>query len=182
MSRLRAAYLAGDSMGKFENIIGRRFGRLTVISDEGTDGHYHYWRCQCDCGKEIVARTASLKNGNTKSCGCIRVDIAKKARENQKFNSEVSSFIQHDRVDGTRISTLKRKSVRADNSSGCTGVNWDKNRSMWNVRIYLKGKYICVGRFQKLDEAIAARKAAEDKYYKPIIDKYEEEHNGREDK
>lgn len=168
-------------MGKFENIIGHRFGRLTVISDEGTDGHYHYWRCRCDCGNEITVRTASLKNGNTKSCGCIRTDLSKKVRENNKFIINSHKFIENDRIDGTRVSTLKRKSVRSDNSSGCTGVNWDKNRKKWNVRLYLKGKYICIGRFDDLDEAIAARKDAEDKYYKPIIDKYEEEHNdGRE--
>ena len=29
------------------------------------------WLCQCDCGKEVIVRGASLTTGNTKSCGCL---------------------------------------------------------------------------------------------------------------
>ena len=32
-----------------------------------------YWRCQCDCGKELIRRQADLKSGYTKSCGCMRL-------------------------------------------------------------------------------------------------------------
>ena len=34
------------------------------------------WLCKCDCGNEINVPASSLKTGNTKSCGCYRVDIA----------------------------------------------------------------------------------------------------------
>jgi len=52
------------------NIIGKKFGRLTVIK-------YHkrsHWKCVCDCGNNSIVRGADLKSGNTKSCGCFRVD------------------------------------------------------------------------------------------------------------
>ena len=33
------------------DLLGQRFGRLTVIERAGSDKHYHaHWRCQCDCG------------------------------------------------------------------------------------------------------------------------------------
>lgn len=58
-------------MGKKLNLIGQRFGRLTVIK-EHKKGTNYYWICRCDCGnitKPIYA--PSLKRGLTKSCGCI---------------------------------------------------------------------------------------------------------------
>ena len=57
--------------------------KLTVIhqvEDHITSGGYHYaqWLCKCQCGTEIVTRGAYLKNGNTKSCGCTKIEWAKK--------------------------------------------------------------------------------------------------------
>ena len=53
---------------KLRDLAGKKFGRLTVISKEGT----RRWLCQCDCGNTTICHGASLKNGNTKSCGCFR--------------------------------------------------------------------------------------------------------------
>jgi len=54
------------------NMIGKKFGRLTVISHISRIKGY---KCQCDCGKETIARTFSLKNGSHKSCGCLMREI-----------------------------------------------------------------------------------------------------------
>jgi hypothetical protein len=61
---------------------GDRFGRLTVIRKDGvhkkpcgtTQSKY---LCKCDCGKEISVLMQNLKNGNTKSCGCLSAEIKK---------------------------------------------------------------------------------------------------------
>ncbi len=47
------------------------------------------------------------------------------------------------------------------NTSGVTGVAWDKRASRWQARIGLNGKQKYLGYFDSLDEAVAARKAAE---------------------
>lgn len=55
-----------------EDIIGRKFGRLTVISYIGyIPKNRHMYLCKCDCGncKEITRN--SLIKGSTKSCGCL---------------------------------------------------------------------------------------------------------------
>src|SRR5271163_1397600 len=55
--------------GKFQNLVGRVFGELTVLRREGTSSPV-MWRCLCACcGKESVTRAASLTQGLTKSCG-----------------------------------------------------------------------------------------------------------------
>jgi len=59
-------------MGTTIDLIGKKFNRLTVISREGrSPSNKIMWKCLCDCGKILDIIGASLKNGNTKSCGCL---------------------------------------------------------------------------------------------------------------
>lgn len=51
------------------------------------------------------------------------------------------------------------------NNSGCTGVSWYKKANKWRARIQVKNKEIHLGLFEKLDDAIKARKEAEIKYF-----------------
>lgn len=59
-------------MAKLINLIGKRFGRLSPIKVVGKDkwGDYR-WLCMCSCGNEKIISGNSLRNGNTKSCGCL---------------------------------------------------------------------------------------------------------------
>lgn len=58
-----------------KNLIGQKFGRLTVISKsqrKDTSGNY-YWFCDCECGtKNHEVSGHHLVQGNISSCGCIR--------------------------------------------------------------------------------------------------------------
>lgn len=49
------------------NAVGLKYGLLTVVSQSG-----QYWTCQCDCGGSKTVAGANIKNGGTRSCGCIR--------------------------------------------------------------------------------------------------------------
>jgi len=57
------------------DLVGKKFNRLTVISlshrKHNNNGSIIYWKCLCDCGKYIITVANSLKNGHTKSCGCL---------------------------------------------------------------------------------------------------------------
>ena len=70
------------------DMIGQRFGRLVVISKAekpvGSNRRRNYWLCQCDCGKQKVVASDKLLNGDTKSCGCLKIELAKKKLENYK--------------------------------------------------------------------------------------------------
>jgi hypothetical protein len=61
------------------DITGQRFGRLTVVAEHGWDRGQRmlYWRCLCDCGGETIASHKNLRSGNTKSCGCLRIEMGK---------------------------------------------------------------------------------------------------------
>lgn len=59
-------------MGKFVDLTGMKFNRLTVRNYFGRGkSNCALWLCDCECGKTTVVRTAELKNGHTKSCGCL---------------------------------------------------------------------------------------------------------------
>lgn len=59
------------------DLTGKHFGRLTVISEAYSDGKHLYWKCRCDCGHELVVCGDSLKQGRTKSCGCLNSEMVK---------------------------------------------------------------------------------------------------------
>jgi len=67
-------------MGKFIDITGQKFSRLTALSCEGADNSGRIrWACECDCGKSVVVPSASLRSGNTQSCGCLQREKAAKS-------------------------------------------------------------------------------------------------------
>ncbi|HDY68331.1 MAG TPA: hypothetical protein ENH85_11145 [Candidatus Scalindua sp.] len=55
---------------------GRRFGRLLVREYHG--GKASYWQAICDCGTEKLIASISLRNGDSKSCGCLNRELIKK--------------------------------------------------------------------------------------------------------
>ena len=60
-----------------KNLIGKKFGQLTVIEDINKIGNGRYYKCECDCGNIIVVSSNSLTTHNTRSCGCFRNDHTK---------------------------------------------------------------------------------------------------------
>jgi hypothetical protein len=67
---------------RYENLTGQRFGRLVVVEECGiSNKRNQVWKCRCDCGNEIKTEAYRLKNGTTKSCGCLQKDKAKEMCE-----------------------------------------------------------------------------------------------------
>ena len=77
-------YKEGNNLKKVE-MIGKRFGRLTVIEEGPKRGKDFSWVCRCDCGnmtKPLLG--GNLRSGHTKSCGCLHVNHGK---HNEKLYS-----------------------------------------------------------------------------------------------
>lgn len=58
------------------SLVGKRFGRLEVISFAGIVNRNSTWLCRCDCGKEVVLKDHKLVTGHTRSCGCLQAETA----------------------------------------------------------------------------------------------------------
>ena len=59
-----------------KDITGVKFGRLTAMYVSGkSKSRECIWHCLCDCGNEVDVRGSSLRDGKTKSCGCLVHDM-----------------------------------------------------------------------------------------------------------
>lgn len=68
------------------DLTGQIFGKLTVIAptdQRGSTGGVK-WLCKCSCGNEVIVKASNLRNGTTKSCGCLRKERA--IEMNKKYN------------------------------------------------------------------------------------------------
>ncbi len=58
-------------------IEGKRFGRLVAVGFGSTDRHGKArWLVKCDCGQRLTVKATSLVTGNTRSCGCLKRQLA----------------------------------------------------------------------------------------------------------
>ena len=54
------------------NLVGKKFGRLTVVKLAYIKNGRTYWKCKCQCGNIHFAKGVFLTFGCTKSCGCLQ--------------------------------------------------------------------------------------------------------------
>ena len=64
-------------MMPLEDLTGKVFGRLTVFPERKMKPTM--WRCSCSCGSTLYVRAATLKSGESKSCGCLQKELASAA-------------------------------------------------------------------------------------------------------
>lgn len=83
---------------KMIDISGNRYGRLLVVGYAGIirskkSGHTAtLWNCKCDCGNELTVPRYRLTSGNTRSCGCLKVDTnARRCTTHGKSKSKLYS-------------------------------------------------------------------------------------------
>lgn len=64
-----------------KDLVGQRFGRLTVISEveERRNGKIQ-WLCVCACGNTKTVSSQGLIRGTVKSCGCYRRECTRNRR------------------------------------------------------------------------------------------------------
>ena len=85
----------------------------------------------------------------------------------------VVDHINHNKLDNrkanlrtcTQIQNCRNKSMHKNNTSGTTGVSFSKYFNKWHSYICTNGCQILLGYFDNIEDAIAARKEAEEKYF-----------------
>ncbi len=68
-------------MPKRFDLTEKTFGRLHVTGLLGSAPDKQLlWHCVCRCGEELAVPSRSLRSGNTRSCGCLRREVAPTTR------------------------------------------------------------------------------------------------------
>jgi len=54
-------------------------GRLTALRCVDFDEKWRYakWECICDCGKVVIVPRGSFLSGHSRSCGCLKAELAR---------------------------------------------------------------------------------------------------------
>lgn len=114
------------------DLMGKTFGRLTVIERGPSSKGRSRWRCSCVCGAEKLVYASSLLTGNTTSCGCLRVETTSKRClvdiSGKRFGRLVAQHRVGDETDGARwlfqcdcgrTKVIRSKDVRRGATSSC---------------------------------------------------------------
>ena len=106
------------------SLIGKRFDRLTVRKKlkKRYFGNV-MWECVCDCGAIKDVDSLSLKTGNTRSCGCLKVEIMnyKKGVNHYNYNKNLT--------DEERLKNRYQLSVG--------------NSRIWSQNVFQRDNYTC---------------------------------------
>ena len=156
------------------DLTGKRFGNLVVIGLDHKEQHlygserkriFYYWKCKCDCGQEISVEGNHLKEGRIKDCEDLK-------RNANKSYTQIGNEFKKANIlkEGTRLDYLV--GISKANTSGIRGVDYSKEKNKYRARIRFKGKEYHLGYFDTIEKAENARKVAEEKFYKPILEKY----------
>jgi group I intron endonuclease len=126
-------------------MLGLVFGRLTVVGDAptGNSGH-HMCRCVCVCGSEIITQATNLRNGNTKSCGCLKIGSGRRERDIIDESKKVMIYRIINTVTGksyigqTSVSIDRRMKhhvhmAMAGNKNGCRLLHNSIRKHGWPV-------------------------------------------------
>jgi hypothetical protein len=63
-------------MSRLIDLTGCIFSRLTVLSRAGSNPQGQpIFFCQCTCGKQTKVQARALRNGQTRSCGCLAREL-----------------------------------------------------------------------------------------------------------
>jgi hypothetical protein len=77
-------------MSRRLDLTGQRFGRLTAVRRERRAGGRPWWLCTCDCGNNHLAKVGNLRNGATKSCGCLQRELASARKRTHGHSPAIS--------------------------------------------------------------------------------------------
>lgn len=133
-------------------MIGKRFGRLLVIEENGkaSDGSYLY-KCKCDCGNIHTANGCKLRDGSVKSCGCLQKELlAQRSKKTIKWE-----MIDEKTVKGT-TNNLSGIDFYIDYEDfiKCKDICWSAQYSEKSHTYYIHGKTSYKGQCEYLHRFI----------------------------
>lgn len=138
------------------DITGQTFGELTALyPTDKRAGRTVIWHFRCSCGQEIDRSLVSIDRGVQRG---DHITCGSPAHTPAHFQ------------DGTHLGLISSAVTYSTNSSGVRGVCFRKDSGKWLAYIYFQGKRHSLGLYATLEEAAAARKAAEEKFFAPVLE------------
>ena len=160
-------YINKNDRGK--DLSGQIFGNYQVIGDTGKRTKQKgkiYLVKRLDNGEYEEVQSINLTRGH--ATGYVRSEDGRRQAKNSmnELNKNREDYLEKRGYKDGTTTWAKNIKTPINNTSGHKGVNKIKRSGRWRAYIFYKGKQIHLGVFQNIEEAIEARKAAEEKYFK----------------
>jgi hypothetical protein len=134
---------------RIPNLIGQKFGLLTVIEQIGPSSYGTLWLCRCECGKETKKTTAVLRDKIRKlrSCGCMQTEWLRLAHLKPKgesaFNTTFAIYNQRAKNANYKF-TLSKKEFKKITQQSCYYCGSEPSSGKFREKYY-NGAYIYNG-------------------------------------
>lgn len=133
------------TQGKFALVDDEDFEELNKYKWSTLKHTHTYYACRVYKKYMILMHRVVLKAKKGEICDHINRNGLNNTRSNLRI--------------ATRRQNAINSKINARNTSGHTGVSWDKSRKKWVVRSKINGKYLYLGRYNNKDLAIEAYEA-----------------------
>ncbi len=167
---LRSGRQKSCGCGRMRDLTGQRFGSLVALERSERyvtrkDGRKKYlWKCVCDCGETVYRLPEKLDaEGNCLCKKCQDKKAVAAMLENAGF------------VDGTQVSRIRDMKPTAACKSGVRGVFFNSRSRKWRAMLRFRRKNIYLGEYADFNQAVEARKEAEEKYFQSFLEEYDRE-------
>lgn len=153
---------------KSPDLTGKVFGKLTILgrSEKRNPRGARttpQWECRCECRAITYKATDTLTNPDLSMCpACAAKYAVEKARAAAGF------------VDGTQLAKIRDMTPSAANTSGCRGVYYEGKYDRWRAEIRFQRKRYYLGTYKKKEDAIKARRRAEEELYGSFLESYKQ--------
>ena len=135
-------------MSKKQDLIGCKFGKLTIIEEVRDQNNRLKLKCKCECGGETITTSDKLKTGHTKSCGCLQKqrsleNLSKKPDNTvdrtgirygrliairNTYKKQGSNFIWECQCDCGNVIEVNGKSLESGGTQSCGCLQKEKSR------------------------------------------------------
>ncbi len=101
---------------RIKSMIGKRFGRLRVLSIYKKTKHSNYkYKCQCDCGNTSFPPYSSLISGQSLSCGCLRKESMPRGKKHHNWNPILTDKERNRNRDEIQLKKIRKWIFNRDN-------------------------------------------------------------------
>lgn len=142
---------------RYQDLIGKKFQRLTVIDvvggkkKENVKRTYTYVLCRCECGNTCEIEIFDLLNGSTLSCGCLFLERSQKL--GRAFGKDRTTR------EKARVSNILNPNPRKNNrTTGVKNITYSPKLNSYRVQITRRGIHYSK-RFPSLTEAVDYKEA-----------------------
>lgn len=153
-----------------DEINGEQYGHLTVTNAFRKKSKL-YAVCKCSCRKEFVVLAKNFPK--VKSCGCAQTRARKK-----NIQKAQKTFL-NGCVENSSVYCIKPKKMLNNNTSGVRGITYDRTAQKWQAQIVFKRKTYKLGRYIDKEDAIKARKMAEEAMFGSFLKWFQDTYSDR---